>query len=56
LYALKFVHRKSWEWRVMINDAIVDEVRKYRQEHTERYGHNLRRIAEALRERKAIFA
>ncbi len=36
----------------MINDSIVEEIRKYRQEHAKRYGHNLRRIAEALRERE----
>ncbi len=33
----------------MIRDPIVDEVRKYRQEHAEKYGNDLKRIVEALR-------
>jgi hypothetical protein len=33
----------------MIRDSIVDEVRKYRQKHAEKYGNDLKRIVEALR-------
>ena len=33
----------------MIRDPIVDEIRKYRQEHAEKYGNDLKRIVEALR-------
>lgn len=36
----------------MINDPIVEEVRKHRLEHAERHGFDLRRIAEALRDRE----
>lgn len=39
----------------MINDPIVEEIRKHRQEHAERYGFDLRRIAEALRDREKDF-
>lgn len=34
----------------MINDIIVEEIRKHRHEHAERYGYNLKRIAEALQD------
>ena len=34
----------------MIDDPIVEEIRKYRHEHAKRYGFDLRRIAEALRD------
>jgi hypothetical protein len=36
----------------MIEDWIVLEVRKHREEHAASYGHHLRRIAAALRERE----
>jgi hypothetical protein len=37
----------------MIEDPIVAEIRRYRVEHTEKYGHDLGRICEALREAEA---
>ena len=37
----------------MIKDPIVEEVRKYRDEHVKAYGHDIKRIAVALREREA---
>ncbi len=36
----------------MINDPIVDEVRRYRKEHAARYGNDLNRIVEALRQKE----
>ena len=36
----------------MINDPIVEEVRRYRKEHSERYGNDLIRIVEALRKKE----
>jgi len=36
----------------MINDPIVDEVRRYRKEHAARYGNDLHRIVEALKKRE----
>ncbi len=36
----------------MINDPIVEEIRRYRAEHAARYGNDLGRICEALRERQ----
>ncbi len=36
----------------MINDPIVEEIRRYREEHAARYGNDLGRICEALRERQ----
>jgi len=36
----------------MIKDLIVEEVRKYREEHVDAYGHDIKRIAVALRERE----
>ncbi len=36
----------------MIEDPIVDEVRRYRKEHAEKYGNDLKRIVEALRKRE----
>jgi hypothetical protein len=36
----------------MIDDPIVEEVRKYREEHAAFYGHDLKRIVKALRERE----
>ena len=37
----------------MIEDPIVAEIRRYRAEHTEKYGHDLGRICEVLREAEA---
>ncbi|CAK0751270.1 hypothetical protein CCP3SC15_1760003 [Gammaproteobacteria bacterium] len=34
----------------MSEDPIIEEIRRYRFEHAERYGHELNRICEALRE------
>jgi hypothetical protein len=36
----------------MINDPIVEEVRRYRQEHAALYGNDLSRIVEALRKKE----
>jgi len=36
----------------MHDDPVVAEVRKYRSDHTAKYGHDLDRIREALRERQ----
>ena len=36
----------------MIEDPIVSEVRKHREEHASSYEHDLRRIVAALRERE----
>lgn len=47
------VHLKNLEGIQMIDDPIVAEVRKHRQEHADEFGHNLKRIANALREREA---
>lgn len=37
----------------MGEDPIVAEIRKFRAEHAEKYGHDLDRICEALRDRQA---
>lgn len=37
----------------MRDDPIVEEVRRYRQQHAARYGNDLKKICEALRERQA---
>lgn len=37
----------------MNEDPIVAEIRRYRAKHTEKYGHDLGRICEALREAEA---
>jgi hypothetical protein len=37
----------------MNEDPIVAEIRRYRAEHAEKYGHDLNRICEALREAEA---
>lgn len=37
----------------MIKDPIVDEIRKHREQYAEIYGHDIKRIAAALREREA---
>jgi len=36
----------------MFKDPIVEEVRRIRQEHSARYGHDIHRICEALRKRE----
>lgn len=36
----------------MIDDPIVEEIRKYRKEHAAMYGNDIRRIAEALLEKE----
>ena len=37
----------------MKEDPIIAEIRRYRAEHAEKYGHDLSRICEALREAEA---
>jgi hypothetical protein len=37
----------------MIDDPIIKDLRKHRQEHAAEHGHDLRRIVAALREREA---
>ena len=34
----------------MIEDPIVDEIHRYRREHAAKYGNDLKKIAEALKE------
>uniref|UniRef100_UPI004055EB5F hypothetical protein n=1 Tax=Candidatus Electrothrix sp. TaxID=2170559 RepID=UPI004055EB5F len=34
----------------MIEDPIVAEIRRFRNEHAEKYGHDLKRICNSLRE------
>ncbi len=34
----------------MIDDPIVEEIRRYRSEHAAKYGNDIHRICEALRE------
>lgn len=36
----------------MIDDPIVEEVRRYRKEHAAQYGNDLNRIVEALRKKE----
>ena len=36
----------------MINDPIVEEVRRYRKEHAARYGNGLNLIVDALRKKE----
>jgi hypothetical protein len=36
----------------MINDPIVEEIRRYRKEHAAQYDNNLTRIVEALRKKE----
>ena len=38
----------------MIEDSIVEEVRRYRKEHAAQYGNDLKRIVEALREKERL--
>lgn len=37
----------------MIEDPIVEEIRRYRQEHSAKFGNDLKKICAALREREA---
>jgi len=37
----------------MINDTIVEKIRRYRQEHAAKYDNDLEKICAALRERQA---
>ena len=36
----------------MIDDPIVEEIRRYRKEHAAKYGNDIHRIFEALREKE----
>ncbi len=36
----------------MIEDPIVEEIRRYRKEHAAQYGNDLKRIVKALREKE----
>lgn len=38
----------------MIDDLIVEEIRRFRKEHAAQYGNNLQRIVEALREKERL--
>lgn len=37
----------------MIEDPIVEEIRRYRKEHAAQYGNDLQRIVEALRKKES---
>jgi len=37
----------------MIRDPIVEEIRRYRQEHSAKYDYDLKKICEALHHRQA---
>lgn len=54
--AFMFVHNcarlKSQEGCQMINDPIVEEVRRYRKEHAALHGNDLKKIVEALRKKE----
>ena len=45
---------KNLEEYQMIEDSIVEEVRRYRKEHAAQYGNDLKRIVEALREKERL--
>ena len=38
----------------MIDDPIVEEIRRFRKEHAAKYGNNLQLIVEALREKERL--
>lgn len=38
----------------MIDDPIVEEIRRYRQQHAEQFGHDLKRIVDDLRKYEKI--
>uniref|UniRef100_UPI00405679E0 hypothetical protein n=1 Tax=Candidatus Electronema sp. TaxID=2698783 RepID=UPI00405679E0 len=44
-------HRKNWEEQMM-NDPIVEEIRRFRKEHAAQHGNDLKRIAAALRKKE----
>lgn len=50
--APSYVHLKSLEEYQMIEDPIVEEVRRYRKEHAKQYGNDLKRIVEALKKKE----
>jgi len=50
--ALNYVRRKNLEEYPMIEDPIVEKVRRHRREHAAKYGNNLTRIVKALREKE----
>jgi len=46
------LHLKNLEEYPMIEDPIVEEIRRYRKEHAAQYGNDLKRIVEALRNKE----
>ena len=38
----------------MIDDPIVEEIRRFRKAHAAQYGNNLQRIVESLREKERL--
>lgn len=38
----------------MIDDPIVEEIRRYRQQHAKQFGHDLKRIVADLRKKEEI--
>ncbi len=50
----KYVHLKNLEECQMTEDPIVEEIRRYRKEHAAKYGNDLKRIVEVLREKERI--
>lgn len=52
IFVPNYAHLKNLEGYPMIEDPIVEEVRKYRKEHAAQYGNDLRRIVDALREKE----
>ena len=52
LCALNYVLPKNLEEFIMIEDPIVEEIRKFRKKHSAKYGNDLKRIVEALRKRE----
>ncbi len=38
----------------MVEDPIVEEIRRYRKEHAALYGNDLKRIVEAIREKERV--
>ena len=52
LFVHKYAHQKHLEEIQMIEDPIVEEVRKYRKMHSKKYNNDIKRIVEALRKRE----
>ena len=48
----RFAHQKNCEESVMIEDPIVEEMRRHRKEHAKAHGNDFRRIIKALRKRE----